>query len=131
MNREVVAMALAAAFLGGAAGCASRGDFTALSSKNVNLSNFKVDRSKAKGRAQGQDCQHIIILIPTSGPPTLDEAIDRALESKQANLLLDAVVNWDYFYIPYIYGRTCWRAEGEAYDSFESAAGCRLSRLLR
>lgn len=99
--------------------CASRADFTAISSKNVNLSGVKVDRSRSKGRATGEDCQHIVILIPTSGPPTLDEAIDRALEPKQANLLLDAVVNWHSFYVPYIYGQTCWRAEGEAHDTFE------------
>jgi hypothetical protein len=75
-------------------GCASRGDFTAISGKNVNLSNLKVDRTMSKGRTSGEDCTHIIIFIPTSGPPTLDEALDRALEAKQANLLLDAVVKW-------------------------------------
>ena len=55
----------------------------------------------------------------TAGPPTLDEAIDRALESKRANLLLDAVVNWHAFFIPLIYGETCWKAEGDAYDSYQ------------
>jgi len=103
----------------GLAGCASRSDLTAISSKNVNLSQLKLDRSKSKGRTSGEDCQHVIIFIPTSGPPTLDEAVDRALEAKQASLLLDAVVNWHYFSIPLIYGQTCWRAEGDAYDTFE------------
>jgi hypothetical protein len=102
-----------------AIGCASRSDFTAISSKNVNLTGMKIDPSRNRGRASGEDCQHLIIIIPTSGPPTLDEALDRALESKQANLLLDAVVDFHYFFIPYIYGQTCWRAEGEAYDTFE------------
>lgn len=100
-------------------GCATRSDFTALSTKNVNLSDIKIDRSKNKGRVKGEDCQHLIIIIPTSGPPTLDEAIDRALESKHANLLLDAVVNWNSFFIPYIYGQTCWKVEGDAYDTYE------------
>lgn len=100
-------------------GCASRGDFTAISGKNVNLSNLKVDRTMSKGRTSGEDCTHIIIFIPTSGPPTLDEALDRALEAKQANLLLDAVVKWHSFYIPYIYGQTCWQVEGMSYDTFK------------
>lgn len=115
------AAALLAVFLlqSGLSGCASRGDFTAISSKNVNLSGMKIDRSKSKGRTSGEDCQHIVIFIPTSGPPTLDEALDLALEAKQANLLTDAVVNWHGFYIPYIYGQSCWRAEGDAYDTFE------------
>jgi hypothetical protein len=100
-------------------GCASRGDFTALSGKNVNLSNLKVDKTMSKGRTSGEDCTHIIIFIPTSGPPTLEEALDQALEAKQANLLLDAVVKWHTFYIPLIYGQTCWHVEGMSYDTFK------------
>jgi len=100
-------------------GCATRGDFTAISSKNVNLNDMHVDPKKTKGRASGEDCQHIIILFPTSGPPTLDEALDRALEPKQANILTDAVVYWNSFYIPYIYGQTCWKVEGDAHDTYE------------
>ena len=99
-------------------GCATRSDFTAISSKNVNLSDVRIDRDKMKGRVSGEDCQHIIILFPTSGPPTLDEALDRALEARRANILLDAVVTWNSFYIPYIYGKTCWEVEGNAYDSY-------------
>lgn len=67
----------------------------------------------------GEDCQHIVLFIPTSGVPTIDEAIDRALEPVKANVLLDAVVNYNTFYFPFIYGQTCWRAEGDAYDTFE------------
>jgi len=100
-------------------GCATRSDFSAISSKNVNLSNIQIDRSRLKGRTTGEDCQHIIVLFPTSGQATLDEALDRALETKRANLLLDAVVHWNFFYIPYIYGQTCWKVEGEAYDTYE------------
>jgi hypothetical protein len=85
----------------------------------VKLDPLRIDPSRSKGRVSGEDCTNIIIIIPTGGPPTIDEALDRALESKDANLLTDAVVSWSGFYIPYIYGRTCWRAEGDAYDTFE------------
>lgn len=117
LGRRWLVCAVIALF--GAGACASRSDLTAISSKNVNLSNFKIDRSKAKGRTSGEDCTQIISFIPTGGPPTIDEALDRALEAVNANLLTDAVVRYDHFYIPYIYGRTCWRAEGDAYDTFE------------
>jgi len=100
-------------------GCASRSDFTAISSKNVNLSNIQINHSKTKGKTAGEDCQHRIIFIPTSGPPTLDEALDKALEARQSNLLLDAVVRWHSFAIPLIYGQTCWSVEGDAYDSYK------------
>lgn len=99
-------------------GCATRSDFTAISSKNVNVSNMKLDRTKSKGRTSGEDCTHIIIFIPTGGPPTIDEALDRALEAKGASVLLDAVVNFNSFYIPYIYGQSCWKVEGDAYDTY-------------
>jgi len=100
-------------------GCATQSNFTALSSKNVNLSNIQIDRAKSKGRSSGEDCMHIIILFPTGGPPTLDEALDNALEPKRANILLDAIVEHNFFYIPYIYGQECWKVKGEAYDSYE------------
>ncbi len=119
MKRLLLFIVSTSIVLGTLAGCATRSDFTAISGKNVNLSNIKVDKSMSKGRAMGEDCQHIIILIPTSGPPTLDEALDRSLESKQANLLLDAVVKWHMFAIPLIYRQECWKAEGVAYDTFK------------
>ena len=100
-------------------GCSVRSDFTALSSKNVNLASIKVDKSQSKGRVYGEDCAHIIVVIPKKGNVTLDEAIDRALESKHANLLLDAKVETFGFYIPYIYGKTCWTVEGDAYDTYK------------
>jgi hypothetical protein len=102
-----------------ATACASRSDLTAVSSKNVNLSGFRLDRTKSLGRTTGTDCVHIVIFIPTGGPPTIDEALDRALEAKHANLLTDAVVRWSYFYIPYLYGRECWTAEGDAHDTYQ------------
>lgn len=99
-------------------GCAIRSDFTAISSKNVNLSSIKVDKSQSKGQSTGKDCTHIIIFIPTGGNPTLDEAVDKALESKQADILMDATVMYHWFYIPYIYGQACWDVKGEAYDTY-------------
>ncbi len=119
MKRQLLRI-LVALLLPVLSACATRSDFTAISSKNVNLSDLRIDRSKSKGRVQGEDCQRIIIIIPTSfGPPSLDEALDRALEKRRANVLLDAVVNFSSYYIPYIYGETCWRVEGDAYDTYE------------
>jgi len=116
---KLIFSALAIALALSMAACATRSDFTAISGKNVNLSNIKVDRKLAKGNTSGEDCQQIIIFIPTGGPATLDEALDRALEAKQSNLMLDAVVKHSWFYIPYIYGQDCWQAEGVAYDTFK------------
>lgn len=116
---KAILSALLAVVLVGALGCTTRSDLTAVSSKNVNVGSLRLDPALSKGRAYGEDCTHIIILFPTSGTPTIDEAIDRALESKGANLLVDAVVSSEDFYIPYVYGRSCWKVEGDAYDTFE------------
>ncbi len=117
MRRLILAVCATLAAI--TSGCASRSDLTAISSKNVKLDPLKLDPARSKGRATGEDCSYIIVIIPTGGPPTIDEALDRALESKGANILTDAVVTWSYFYFPYIYGWSCWTAEGDAYDTFE------------
>lgn len=101
-----------------AAACTVRSDFTAISSKNVNLSNIEIDPSKSLGRVSGEDCQQRILGIPTSGYPTIDEAIDQALEPSGANLLTDAVVEFEDMAIPF-FRKICWRVEGDAYDTFD------------
>jgi len=85
----------------------------------VNVSSFHIDRTKSKGRIKGEDCTAIIFFFPTGGPPTLDEAIDRALEAKEASVLLNVVVTYSSFYIPLVAGQTCWTVEGDAYDSYQ------------
>ncbi len=119
MNRLLNLMLVSAMAFTLFTGCATRSDFTAISGKNVNIANIKLDPAMAKGQTSGEDCQHIVIIIPTGGAPTLDEALDKALEAKQANLMLDAVVRHNWFYIPYIYGQECWKVEGVAYDTFQ------------
>ena len=99
-------------------GCAVQNHFTALASKNVNLENMRIDKAASKGMVTGDDCSHIIIIFPTSGPPTLEAAADKAVESVGAQLLADASANFYWFYIPLIYGATCWTVSGEAYDTF-------------
>ena len=99
-------------------GCAFTSDFTAMSSKNVNLDDLHIDKSQSKGRVTGEDCQYIIIFVPTGGPPTLEEAADRAVEPVNAQLLTDVRVKYSTFYLPLLFGQTCWTVEGDAYDTF-------------
>ena len=98
--------------------CSVRNDFTAISGKNVNLSQINIDKKHSLGKAYGEDCQSRIIFFPTSGPATFDEALDKAQDSKQANLLVDAVVKHERISIPLIYGNECWKVEGTAYETF-------------
>jgi hypothetical protein len=86
-------------------------DYTLLSSKNVELSKFPT-YERGEARVEGKDTKPLIIIIPT-GRPDGKEAIDRAIESVPgAVALLDGVLTYKYFYIPYIYGEYTYVVEG-------------------
>jgi len=116
--KRLLLFGIISTFLLSLGGCFSRSDLTAISSKNVNLSNMSIDRKNSKGRTTGKACTHTIIVFETAGLPVIDEAVDKALEAKNANVLLDAVAEWHKFYIPLLYGQTCWTVRGDAYDAY-------------
>lgn len=95
------------------AGCTTNlGDFTLLTSKNINLSDFSTEKAeKTTEQAYGEDCAHIIFFIPT-GVPNLKETVDRALESKNAYMLTNARIKHFFFWIPYIYGQVKYEVRG-------------------
>jgi len=99
-------------FLAMLTGCTTRiTDFTIISTKNVDLSVIGHAR-RGTVRAQGEDVTHIIIIIPT-GIPHVKEAIDKAIESVPgAVALVDGVLYYRAFYIPYIYGQKAYVVEG-------------------
>jgi transposase len=110
-------LALTGSLLGG---CMIRDDFTALSTKNVNLSKITLDPSELKGRQRGEECRHVFIVIPdTFHTPSMKGAVDKALEAKDANLLLNPVIEYQLFIFPLIFSRECWIAEGDAYDTYK------------
>jgi hypothetical protein len=94
-------------------GCTTNlGDFTLLSSKNVNLANFSNAKAEATGeKTHGEDCVHIICVFPT-GTPNLKQAVDQALEAKNAYMLTNARIKFTDFYIPYIYGQIKYEVDG-------------------
>ena len=96
-------------------GCTQNlGDFTLLSSKNVNLASFSNAKAEQAGeKTKGVDCKHIICIFPT-GVPNLKQAVDRALEAKSAYMLTNARVTEQFFYIPLIYGQEKFVVEGTA-----------------
>ncbi|OGR83364.1 MAG: hypothetical protein A2902_01110 [Elusimicrobia bacterium RIFCSPLOWO2_01_FULL_64_13] len=70
-------------------------DFTALSSKNVNIPGTRGER------VQGKDMKWTILGIPT-GRPDMKEALDRAIERGSGDMLVDGVVyskGWSVLFI--------------------------------
>jgi hypothetical protein len=93
-------------------GCSTRlGDFTVISSKNVDLSNFSTQVGLGSTRVRGEDEGHIIIIFRTK-VPTIKDAIDVALDENNAYMLSDAVLKHESFTIPLIYGSRKYVVEG-------------------
>lgn len=112
---KLLMIMMVVSFLGG---CSWRNDFTALSTKNVGLDDLQVDASKSKGRVKGRSCQEVVFIFPVNfETPNAKEAVDHALERANAQVLLNAVLEYENFYVPLIYGRECYFAEGDAYDA--------------
>jgi hypothetical protein len=92
--------------------CANRiGDFTLISTKNVDISRLSA-ATVGKTRVSGKDTKHIVVVFPT-GIPNLKEAVDRAIESHPDCVALsNAVIYHHFFYIPYIFGEEGYSVEG-------------------
>lgn len=89
------------------------GDFTVLSNKLVRLSDFNVSKADRQKGVEGTDQLHIIILFPTKGNTTLEEAVDDALAKGGGDVMTDATVRRWFWYIPYIYGQEGWSVTGD------------------
>ena len=95
------------------AGCQQRlGDFTLLSTKNVNLADFSTESAEKSQPVVGVDSKPIVIVWGT--PPNLKEAVDRALEQSNAHMLTNAVVYYTEWYIPYVCGERKFEVKGNA-----------------
>ena len=72
-------------------GCSVRvADLTLISTKNIDLSNAKLDIRKGK-RIKGEDCAIALLGLIPLGIPNLEEAVDDALEKGKGNVMVDQV----------------------------------------
>ncbi len=109
---HVVLMALALTLLN-ACGCERRlGDFTFLSSKNIDLSDLNMEAPEGAPIVEGEDSKPIIIIFG-GGPPNLKEAVDRAIESGSGTALSDVSIYHNSWYIPWIVGENKFRVRGK------------------
>jgi hypothetical protein len=100
-------------------GCSTRvADLTLVSTRNIDLSNAKLDVRQGV-RAKGEDCVYWPLgLIPT-GYPNLENAVDRALESGRGNLMVDQVTYSSGYYV-ILFAVQCLSVEGTV---LQTAAG--------
>ncbi|OHB79563.1 MAG: hypothetical protein A2Z25_01750 [Planctomycetes bacterium RBG_16_55_9] len=93
-------------------GCKSRlGDFTVITTKNIDLKDFNTHEDVKAASVVGEDVKHIIFVFPT-GVPHIKEAVDQALDKGNAYMLVDAALYHEWFYIPYFYGYAKYEVKG-------------------
>jgi hypothetical protein len=109
--RKLAALIVSLALILPASGCTNRiGDFTAVSSKNMDLTRG-ADFKRGTSRVKADDTAAIILGIPT-GVPNMKNALDRAIEKTPGAVgLVDAVVSQKVFYLV-LFGQTGYEVEG-------------------
>ena len=100
------------------AGCVSHSELGVLSNKGLNLGHVQVNPHSSKGRTQSRHCHYAVLFFTIGEPTDLEKALDEALREKRAKVLLNADVNWQFIWIPFLYTQECWKVEGDAYDIF-------------
>ena len=93
-------------------GCAERlGDFTVISTKNIDIGKNYI---KVESDAIGTSTKQIIVIFPT-GTPSIKDAVDDLLKKGNGDLVTNAVIHYNWYYIPYIYGEFSYEISGDIY----------------
>lgn len=89
-------------------GCTTRlGDFTVLSTKNVDVSGLKPG-----DRFAGEDCVNILFGMIPLGDVNWKNAMDQALERGKGDVMVDIVLTQKGWVIPFIWGQQCIEIAG-------------------
>lgn len=100
-------------------GCSARvADLTLVSTKNIDLSNAKLDARKGK-RIKGEDCAIALLGLIPLGHPNLEKAIDNALEKGKGNVMVDQVTYQKAAYF-IIASQYCIEVEGTVLNVAET-----------
>jgi len=85
-------------------------DLTLVSTKNIDLTNAKLDANKGS-RHKGEDCKFALFGLIPFGLPNIETAIDKALEAGHGNIMVDQVTEMAGYWV--VVGTvSCVSAEG-------------------
>ena len=92
--------------------CVARlGTFSVISTKNIDWSRASTYTRSTFDKKKGKDLAHIIIFIPTQFNPTIEDAVDQAIEKVPGGVaLVDAVVRYREWW--FLYGQIGYSIEG-------------------
>lgn len=68
-------------------------DLTMVSTKNIDLSDLQLDTRKGQ-RQSGEDCRFNLLGLIPFGLPNMKEAVDKALEKGNGNVMVDEVTEY-------------------------------------
>lgn len=119
------AAALAVVTLLGA-GCALQtvphGRFAALTTRPAPSLGFQLDGAPRTRNVEAVVLSQQFLWVPTrTDPPTLAEAVEKALHRGNGDLLVDVEVDRLFFAIPLVYGQEGWRVRGDVVRSRQAA----------
>lgn len=99
------------------AGCSQHlGNFTALSSSTYDSKNIEEKNLVARNVSGVSHC-YVIIVFPICMTPKIDEAVSMALLSGGGDFMKNARIYSEHYYIPFIFGDTKFRVEGDVYKT--------------
>ena len=101
------------------------GDFSVISSRNFDLNSDYVLLEKG---VIGEDTQYIIIFIPT-GQINIENAVDDALNRVDGDVMTNATIKLQGFYIPYIYGESRYLVEGDVWKKSDAKIGDVINKI--
>lgn len=94
-------------------------DFNAISTRNVNLDRIDLDSVDGK-KVIGTSSRFIFLFIPF-GLPTLQEAVDEALDAGGGDLMTDTAVYTSFWW--FIFGSTKIEVRGTVVDTAKAQRG--------
>jgi hypothetical protein len=125
-----MSMFAAAMLLVMSSACAVRqGDFTILSTKNVEISRVDLKRIDFQRNLEGSDGRFWFLFIPFGSAPTLEDACDRCLEAGNGDFMTSAVIystGWTVILCSW----ESWSVKGDVGDSLSKGAADLPDRKL-
>ena len=115
-SRSIRLIALLTALLVCLVACSVRvADLTLVSTKNIDLSDAQLDARKGT-RHKGEDCAFSLLGLIPFGLPNLENAVDKALEAGNGNVIVDEVTEHKAYYFV-IGGMSCLSVEGTVLEA--------------
>ncbi len=100
-------------------GCSSRvGDYSIISITNAELGKRYARMAPDVAHIAREGQRSVIIIIPI-GIPNFKEALEKSLEKSGAPRITDAVIYYDYFYIPMIFNDQKTKVDGLSWNKVE------------